>query len=325
MRKVGRYIGLLITLHFSMVLYAQSFDIHKLSSSVLFPGDSITAYRDPLPFYNNGELYLYFTLTQIENNGKIFMYTAMSKTRDLIHWSPVKKITVKDQALNYSSPGSIIRYNGEWIMCLQTYPRPGYTNLQMPKYGDETSRLFIMRSKNLERWSAPELLYVKGDTVAEKNMGRMIDPFLMEDKNEKGKWWVFYKQNGASRSYSYDLKHWIYNGHVAAGENVCIVQASDEYIMFHSPENGIGVKRSTDLVHWKDDPGILTLGQDKWNWAKGRLTAGYVLDTKISLPGYRYLLFFHGSGPKTEKQGDFDKNASLALAWSKDMVKWEWK
>ena len=43
------------------------------------------------------------------------------------------------------------------------------------------------------------------------------------------------------------------------------------------------------------------------------------------VPGIqRYLLFFHGSGPLTEEQGDFDKNASLGLAWSTDLRTWHW-
>ena len=146
----------------------------------------------------------------------------------------------------------------------------------------------------------------------------------MQDQHKKNKWWIFYKQNGASRSYSYDLTHWTYAGHIPAGENVCILPVNNEYVMFHLPPNGIGVKRSKDLVNWTDDKELITLGQQTWNWAKGRITAGYVLDMKKN-SGYRYLLFFHGSGPKTEQEGDFDKNASIGLAWSKDMVHWIWK
>jgi len=35
-------------------------------------------------------------------------------------------------------------------------------------------------------------------------------------------------------------------------------------------------------------------------------------------------MFFHGSGPLTEEQGDFDKNASIGLAWSTDLRTWHW-
>jgi hypothetical protein len=121
------------------------------------------------------------------------------------------------------------------------------------------------------------------------------------------------------------LKHWIYNGHIAAGENVCIIYKDDGYIMFHSPENGIGIKTSKNLIDWEDKNEILTLGQSDWPWAKGRITAGYVLDIgRLEKNRNCYLLFFHGSGPKTEKEGDFDKNASIGLAWSKDLIHWEW-
>jgi len=320
----NRYIILILSILFVPgMLYAQSLDFRNIHTPVLLKGDSVTAYRDPMAIFHNGEFYLYFTLTKIEKNDSIYMYIAFSKSSDLIHWSPVHKITKRDQKLNFSSPGNIIQYNGEWIMCMQTYPRPGYTKANMPMYGDSTSRLFIMRSKDLISWSAPELLLVKGDDVAEKKMGRMIDPFLLADHSEKGKWWIFYKQNGASRSYSYDLKHWTYSGYSPAGENLCIVWNKDEYIMFHSPENGIGIKRSTDLIHWKDEPALLTLGQADWTWAKGRITAGFILPLEKKMHK-QYLLFFHGSGPKKEAEGDFDKNASIGFAWSKDIKNWEW-
>ena len=308
----------------SAMMHGQSVDISKLKSSLLFKGDAVTAYRDPMVLLNNKIFYLYFTLTEIESDGKIYMYTAFSKSKDLLHWSAVKKLTPRDQSLNYSSPGNIVRHKDEWGMCLQTYPRPGYTDQPVPTYGNGDCRLCIMRSKNLEDWSQPELLLVKGDQVGEKEMDRMIDPFLLEDRKEKGKWWIFYKQNGASRSYSYDLKHWTYEGHMPAGENICIIDNNEEFIMFHSPENGIGIKRSKNLVHWTDDKEVLTLGQQNWPWAKGRITAGFVLDTKLE--GYeRYLMFFHGSGPKKETSGDFDKNASIGVAWSKDLQHWNWK
>jgi hypothetical protein len=35
-------------------------------------------------------------------------------------------------------------------------------------------------------------------------------------------------------------------------------------------------------------------------------------------------MFFHGSGPLTEAQGDFDKNASIGIAWSNDLIHWNW-
>lgn len=37
-------------------------------------------------------------------------------------------------------------------------------------------------------------------------MGRMLDPYLFADKDEPGKYWCFYKQNGVSCSYSRDLR-----------------------------------------------------------------------------------------------------------------------
>jgi hypothetical protein len=132
-----------------------------------------------------------------------------------------------------------------------------------------------MRSRNLEHWNPPELLKVKGPDVPVKDMGRMIDPYLFRDKNDPHKWWCFYKQNGISMSYSYDLENWRFAGRTDAGENPCVIIDRGEYVLFHSPPNGVGVKRSIDLREWRDE-GVLALGQKNWPWANGRLTAGSV-------------------------------------------------
>lgn len=94
----------------------------------------------------------------------------------------MRVLTPRDQNLDYSSPGSVVRYNSELKLFLQTYPRPNYTTAQMPQYGTSDARLFIMRSTDLSRRSAPELLRVKGPTVDEKAMGRRSIPIWWKIK-----------------------------------------------------------------------------------------------------------------------------------------------
>ncbi len=317
-----------LLLLFSLVLvctgtYAQKLKLEKLNSPVLFHGNETTAYRDPAVLLRDGYFYLFFTLVEIEKDGMVYSYTATSKSKDLVQWTPPRKLTPKDQNLNFSSPGNIIRFHGEWLLCLQTYPRPGYLADKMPVYGNGSARLFILRSKNLENWGEPELLKVKGPDVAVADMGRMIDPYLLEDKDEPGKYWCFFKQNGVSMSYTYDFINWTFYGHTESGENTCVLIDDKQYVLFHSPSNGIGIKKSADLKSWTDWGKLITLGQPGWDWAKGRITAGAV----VKLSGNKlakYLMFFHGSGPLTEKQGDFDKNASIGIAWSNDLIHWDW-
>ena len=314
--------------HFFLLFYlihsnAQNKILEEINSPVIFRGDERTAYRDPAVLYHNDRFYLFFTLVKNED-GKIFSYTACSDSSDLRNWSPIKILTPKNQNLNFSSPGNIIQKDGKWILCLQTYPRPGHESDQKTRYGSNDARIFTMKSIDLKAWDSPQILKVKGAEVPEKEMGRMIDPYLIEDINEKGKWWCFYKQKGVSMSYTYDFMEWIFYGNTNSGENVCVIKQENEYIMFHSPSNGIGIKRSTDLKNWIDFGELITLGQKEWDWAKGRITAGTVVDLR-SLPEVgKYLMFFHGSGPKKEKEGDFDKNSSIGVAWSNDLINWEW-
>ncbi|MBN2633809.1 MAG: hypothetical protein JXR66_09655 [Bacteroidales bacterium] len=298
--------------------------LKKPGSPIIFRGDSVTAYRDPAILYHNGIFHLFFTLVEVEGDGKVFSYTARSSSKNLLKWSLPVKLTPRDQTLNFCSPGNIIRVRDEWILCLQTYPRPGQLITQPVRYGDQSARIFIMRSIDLENWSEPEILMVKGNDVPVAEMGRMIDPYLLEDKDEKGRYWCFYKQRGVSMSYSYDLKNWTFYGFTDGGENVTVLIENDEYLMFHSPSNGIGMKRSPDLKEWTDTGALITLGQEEWAWARGRITAGTVVNLRDDRRIARYLMFFHGSGPLKESQGDFDRNASIGIAWSRDLAEWEW-
>lgn len=318
---------LLIIIFFGVIFFGgcghgigSKFDLSDLESPIILKGDSLTAYRDPAVLFHNNRIYLFFTVVEIIGDS-VYSYTAQSESDDLIDWSSPRRITKLSQNDNFSSPGNVIRFKDEWIMCLQSYPRPNYTKDEMPRYGNKDSRLYIIRSNDLITWTEPELLKVKGNVPFDE-MGRMIDPYLIEDKDEPGKWWCFYKQNGVSMSYSYDLKNWTFFGFTESGENVCVLTENNEYILFHSPKNGIGIRKSRNLQNWVDWGDTLRLGQDKWDWAKGRITAGTVVNMNEVEGINNYLMFYHGSGPKTEKEGDFDINSSIGIAWSKNLIDW---
>lgn len=295
-----------------------SVDLGAIASPTIFQGDTKFAYRDPAAVYHNGTFYLYFTVSELDGQ---FFYnrTAMSTSSDLVDWSKPQFLTPRDRTLNYSSPGNIIRFDGRWILCLQTYPTPEAGQ----SVGNATSRLWIMRSDDLEKWSEPELLRVKGPEASVESMGRMIDPYLIEDAAEPGKWWCFYKQNGVSMSWSPDLKTWTYVGKRRAGENVTVLRVGNEYLMLHSTRNGIGIKRSKSLDDWADEGTKVYLGQEDWAWAKERLTAATALDMTQE-PGIgRHVIFFHGESQRKTVPGTHGC-ASLGIAWTRDFKTWEW-
>jgi hypothetical protein len=241
----------------------------------------------------------------------------LSKSENLIDWTTPVELTPRDRSKNFSSPGNIIKTENGYYLCLQTYCRENGE-----KYGNDNCRIWTMRSDDLENWETPELLRVKGDVPTEE-MGRMIDPFLIRDLNEPRKWWCLYKQNGVSMSYSFDLINWTYHGKTACGENVCAINIENSYMIFHSPPNGIGVLRTKDLTHFEDDGELITLGQKDWDWARGRITAGFVLELKDDPNFGKYVMFFHGSGPESEETM-FDHHASIGIAWSDDLKKWSY-
>jgi hypothetical protein len=298
----------------------QKIDFSKIESPIIFEGNYKFAFRDPAVIYHENKFHLYFTLVERAPDSGMYLFTAYSNSEDLVHWSFPSKLTPKDRNLNFSSPGNIVQYKNEWIMCLQTYPTP---NLET--WGNATSRIWIMRSKDLVNWGEPELLRVKGDNVPIEKMGRMIDPYLLEDGSEPGKWWCYYKQNGVSMSHSYDLKKWTFDGSANSGENVTVLNKDGEYVLFHSPENGIGIKRSSSPTEWGEDKVLITLGQEQWVWAKRRLTAATVIDLTNNPSIGKYIMFFHGSSEEGAKpKYNAHNNASLGIAWSSDLENWNW-
>ena len=284
--------------------------------SRLIPGDDRTAYRDPAVIVRGGLFRLYMTLVETEDDGGVYMYLAQSRSSDLIHWTKPVKFTPRDRSRNYSSPGNIVEWQGKYVMCFQSYCRENGE-----KYGNANCRIWFSESRDLDRWSTPRVVPLKGDTPI-ADLGRMIDPYLIYD-GQSALWYCLFKQNGISFSSSPDLERWTFRGSMAGGENCSIVPADGGWYLFHSPQNGIGVRFSRSLdpdsAVWEDCGEPLTFGQAEWPWARGRLTAGTVIRCDDL-----WLMFFHGSGPEDESV-NFDNNASIGLAWSRDLRHWEWR
>ena len=296
-----------------------SIDFDAISSPIIHRGDAAFAYRDPAAHYHDGVFRIFHTLHHRDPDGHYYVYMAVTKSTDLVHWSKPKTLTPRDLKLNFSSPGNIVRHGGKWVICLQTYPTPGDET-----FGTADARIWTMTSDDLDNWSQQQMIRVKGPDTPVKDMGRMIDPYLLRDKDNPDRWWCFYKQHGVSMSYSDDdMKTWTWHGRTDCGENVCVLVEKGRYLILHSPGNGIGFKESTDLETFKDVRHV-TLGQTDWPWAQGRLTAAHVLDLRAEPRVGKYLMFFHGASKSGHAQHRAHGHASLALAWSDDLIDWQW-
>ncbi len=63
------------------------------------------------------------------------------------------------------------------------------------------------KREDLYHRSEPKIMMVTGPEVPVERNGRMNDPYLVEDRDEPGKLWCFYKQNGASISSTLPPDH----------------------------------------------------------------------------------------------------------------------
>ena len=158
-----------------------------------------------------------------------------------------------------------MRHDGRWLLCLSSYPRPNIHD----------ARCWTMASADLQSWQEPRPLQLKGPAVPVRDTGRALDPYIFRDKDDPERWWCCYKHGGVllgrahglgfggtpippdalllqsmQLSFSRDLEHWTPYAQSDGEENYCVLvdQAADEYVLIHSPANGIGIKRSTDLV-----------------------------------------------------------------------------
>lgn len=296
----------------------------------LFVGDGVVAYRDPAASFNGKGIDLWMTKVETDmKTGLIYSYIVECGTRDFFRGMDLNPVTPRDQRLNFSSPGNAVRVGNELLLCCCSYPREGYRQGDPIRWGDDNARCYLLRKDLTKKgkacvWSEPELMKLKGNEVPLAEMGRMIDPYLIEDPKTPGKWWCFFKQGGISRSWTTDFKTWHYAGKMKGGENVCILRKDDgKYLMFHSPKDGIGLKESDDLENWTDLGMAKIAGRENWPWARGRLTAACVVDLRKMNGIGKYVMFFHGSGPGPEtEQKYFDANASIAMVFSDDLIHW---
>lgn len=210
-----------------------------------------------------------------------------------------------------------------------------YTLVRTQEYGQIYSYTALSTSQDLQNFSTPRIITPRGQHLNFSSPGNVVRfagvwilclqtyPRLDYRLGQKLRW-----ANEKARLFvmrSKDLVNWTYFGRADSGENVCVLVDGDEYVLFHSPGNGIGVKRSKDLKKWRDVNGLLTLGQKQWPWAQTRITAGVVLDLRDEPRVGKYLMFFHGGGPGEKKaQFNVDANCSLGIAWSDNLKSWSW-
>lgn len=272
--------------------------------------------RDPALVLADGVLRCYHTAVE-EREGAYRLFVDVAESEDLAHWGAVRRLT--HSPLNYSSPGNALWVKGRWELCLQSYPMAAGE-----LYGNETSRLWLMASDDLETWGEPRLIAPQGCTARWSRSHRQIDPYLV---HHDGRYWCFYKTAGRlGLLVSDDLHAWeeaspdrpvlgpedTPDG--ATVENPCVVRSGDGFVLFFAPcrpGRGIGVARSADLIHWREVRYLEDF--PRLPWAPNGPTAAMVLDAREELG--HWLMAFHG-------ETDRAHGAALGLAWSDDLVIW---
>ena len=318
----------------------------KISSPVIVGGTPEVAHRDPAIHYHDGVFRVFYGLARLMDppqQGRVTFQLAVIKSTDLIHWSEPRTLTPRDEDLNLTDPGNIVRFRDQWVMTVENY-RTRFSH----SGGQATTRCWLMRSDDLETWSEPELMLLKGPEVPDAQMGRCICPCLFPDRYDPDKWWCTFKQGGftvaparglafggtdmprrslllqsLNLSWSYDLRHWTWFTRADSEESYCVLTEEDGYVLIDSPDNGVGVKLSPDLVHWHQI-GLYTLGQRRWPWAQGRLSGAQVIDLRHVPEVGKYVMVFHGCTPEGKIASNVHGAASLGLAWSDDLANWYW-
>jgi hypothetical protein len=276
------------------------------------------AARDPALIYTGERLQCYYTNAR-RAGSSYHLRLEVVETEDLLRWSAPRCLA--DSPLGFSSPGNIMRVGQDYILCVQSYPvDPG------AQWGNETCRLWLMRSRDLQTWGEPQMIYPQGCQARWANSRRQIDPYLVQ---HAGAYYCFYKTNGQlGLLVSLDLEHWeeaspdrpVLSGRDtpdgASLENPCVVPVEGGNAMIFAPcrpGRGIGLAYSADLIHWRD---VHYLDFPALPWADNGPSAAMVVDLRRETG--HWLMAFHG---EREVQQDAH-SAALALAWGDDLDHW---
>ena len=129
------------------------FEALKRHSPILLRGDEYACCRDPTVYYRDGVFHLYcsYCTTEFRDDGFTrYVQIGMTRSRDLMHFEPIRALTPKDVSLNYSSPGNIIFWRGKYRMCCQTYCCENGE-----RTGNSRSKIWLTSSDDLEHWDYP--------------------------------------------------------------------------------------------------------------------------------------------------------------------------
>lgn len=273
--------------------------------------------RDPALYFTGGELLCFHTTVEEPLPGRRSLFIELSKSRNFQHWDTRR---LSDSPLNFSSPGNLMEVNGEYVLCLQSYPIP-----EGQLWADEHCRLYLMRSRNLTDWSKPEEFVISRPVPQWSASSRKIDPYLVK---HQGLYYCLYKTEGRFGILrSADLRSWeeftdapvFSSGNTPDGvtvENPCLIQDDHGgWIMFFSPcrsGRGIGMAKSEYLIYWKD---VRYLDLPVPSWAANGISAAMVLDLRSSHDCR--LMAFHG------EDSEHSHSAAIGFAQSRDLCRWE--
>lgn len=291
--------------------------LHAINNPILDLAPDVYP-RDPLLVEHEGVYHCYYSAVETHDAG-FQLYLDEIRSTDLVHWSVPRRLL--DDPRGFSSPGSMIRHNGRWIMALQSYPIPPGQD-----WADDSARLWILESDDLEHWDAPRPIKPEGCTANWARSPRQIDPCIVAHDD---KFWCFYKTDGQlGLLVSPDLQRWeealpdrpvLSRKDTPDGstlENVCLVKERAVWRMFFSPcreGRGVGTASFTNLLDWHE---IRYLDFPEVSWADNGPTAPMVLDQRERLGVW--LMLFHGESRRESPHG-----AALGLAWSRDLDQWE--
>lgn len=275
--------------------------------------------RDPAVLKKDGIWNCFYTHIEKRDvrQGKIRLALGRIRSRDLVHWSDPEIILSGPEG--FSSPGNVLKTSEGYVICLQSYPvRTGEL------YGSEDCRLWLMKSRDLERFCGPVKVSRDGCRAQWAKSPRQIDPYLVRKCN---RYYMFYKTEGCigllQSSDLQDFEEYADERPVLApsdlpdgvtAENPCVIEAGGKYRMFFAPcrpGRGIGTAWSEDLLHWK---GIRYLDFPKEDWAPGGPTAPAVIDDREE--SGEWIMFYHGDTEGVH-------GGMLGIARSKDLTNWE--
>lgn len=286
------------------------FDLAKIKAPLIWKSTEEVGYSHPIAHFCNGKYYFFFTVVH-KNNGDSYKTIAISTSTDLrryttpgmLQFGKESQLEEPQRKVELFNPSGLVEFQGNYYLCCESN-----------KNLDGNCDIYLIKSKDLEEFEEPVPIDLPGNA-----RGSFQKPYLIKDREQPGRVWCIYQDNGLVSAWTEDMKSWHFASRsTMTADEICVLAREDSYLLYTTREEGVFVwqTKSLETPIWKalGEQKPLSLYRNCHEWACGKLGCSCVVKDPIT--GY-FLMLYWGA-----REASLPEDGTLALAFSADLLHW---